>query len=171
MEIIKKILNNVSQIILICLLFYSCCTNQKHNRYRLAKENCTLQYPTLIRTDGVYIDNFKNNNISYFRYYRFYKSGHFFMSNLIKGNIIDSILRITTNGQKTYFCNKGNNFTFDLWECSYNTGYSYNFGVVDSTKMYLKSYRYRGLFSDIVEYPKPFVYKFYQLDSLSNADW
>lgn len=109
-------------LVFIFLVFYACSTTKEHVNYKYARSKFTLQRPSLLRTDGVYLEktsgiNYEGKIIKGYSFYRFYENGRCFFFEWREGIPNDSIL-LTTNkkfGQRTFFRNNGNNVTIEHW--------------------------------------------------------
>ena len=166
-----------SFLIVLIIVAGSCSLTRPMYRYKSA---FTIQQPTLLRTDGVYLQTKKGvtyygEPYVWYRFHRFYENGRYYMSKSIDA-INDSILKSTDkNGYKFYFRNKGNNITMELYGGGgfWGLGIYYEFAIVDSTSL---TFRGDNNWSDKRIYEKypdiPYYrYEFIPLDLSDMADW
>ncbi len=71
--------------IFVFIVFYACSTVNEHTNFEYAKSEFTLQQPTLLRTDGVYLCrttdvNYEEKTIIGYSFYRFYENGKCYTS-------------------------------------------------------------------------------------------
>jgi len=163
---------SITLLVFVCFTIGSCFPNKEHNRFKFAKNIQGIQRPTLLRTDGVYIDKFKGKDTCIFNFIRFYENGRCFSSKGFIGEPDNDTFDNTKkeNGQRTYFKNKKNSVIIEVW-ANYYTGYCFEYGIVDSTKLIITSSRARGLFSQEDRYPKPIIYEFKKVELTGTADW
>lgn len=154
------------------ILSNACSSTKEHTKFRFAKTEFEIQKPTLLRTDGVYIDTFIGfGGIKYYGFYRFYTNGRCFLSNLIKGMpCTDTLIRTSKNlGQRTFYRNDGNKITYEVWG-GYYTGYCYDYAVVDDSFFTDLSYRPRRSFAAKQAIP-PKKLKFRKMNFSDKPDW
>jgi hypothetical protein len=156
----------------LLLIFSSCSPTKEHNNYKLRKRAFTLQMPTLLRTDGVYIETIKLRDSCEYHFIRFYENGRCFISTYFPGIVNDDTLKLSSkeNGQRSFYRNDGNQITYEEWG-GYYTGYTFVYGVIYGEELQITSYRPRGFSTAIQSMPTRVIYKFKQVSLSGDADW
>ncbi|MBN9300003.1 MAG: hypothetical protein J0I41_23580 [Filimonas sp.] len=140
-------------IILLLLALLSCSSAKEHTNYKYGKKPQILQQPTLLRTDGIYVNTYKGTNESY-RFLRFFNNGRCFASKWFDGEmIIDTFQTLNKSaGERTFYRNNGNEIIYENWD-GYNARYGYNFCLVDSLSLKKYGVKSRG-WSSFEKYPE-----------------
>ncbi|MDR1761654.1 MAG: hypothetical protein LBR55_04325 [Bacteroidales bacterium] len=171
-------------LIIVLVVVCACSSTKEHTRFKFAKQEFTLQQPTLLRTDGVYLKttsgvDYYGKSYSIYKFYRFYENGRCYISDLIRTSIFetlqDSILKSTDKkrGERTFFRNKDNNVIIESW-WGYQVGYGYSYATVDSTSLIINAEKPRGFLAaktDWGHFPDDFRYEFKPLNLSDKADW
>src|SRR5215471_6765627 len=130
---------------IIVVILEACSSTKEHRKFKYAKSNFILKQPTLLRTDGVYLNVDTIKGIPYYFYMRFYENGRCYVSDLTKGKPTEDSLRITNSpkGTRTYYTVKGNDLQYEAWG-GYYTGYVFVLVRIDSSKLYTVGIKPRG---------------------------
>jgi hypothetical protein len=131
------------KIILFVLILAGCFPAIDLSDYSFFDDNLGINYPTQLRTDGVYIrvtegPNYQGITVKGYNFFRFYKNGRCFYSNGMLGNPVDNELKSTEpeNGKWALFKNDDNEIVIEIWGSHYN-GFEYYNGKVDSTSLFI----------------------------------
>lgn len=154
------------------VLLTACSTTKEHVNFKYAKKEFTLQRPTLLRTDGIYIRMFKMNNEDFYTFLRFFENGRCYECNHIKGLPDTDSFKHTnpTRGTRTFYRNEGNKIKYEQWG-DYYSGYTFMNGIVDESGLTIISFKSRGIGSAEFKLPEPERYKFMPLDLSDKAEW
>ncbi|MBN9298749.1 MAG: hypothetical protein J0I41_17205 [Filimonas sp.] len=158
-------------LIFFSLIISACSSTKGHNNYRYGKKPQILQQPTLLRTDGVYLSEEEISGKKNYFFIRFYGNGRCYVSDMEVGNpSIDSLSTQNKRGEKTYFRNKTNEVSYEIWG-GYNSGYMYIYYKLDSIGMESWGYKTRGM-SSFEKYPRPTKYAFIPINfKTKEASW
>ena len=164
-------MRNLIIAILIDLLT-ACSATKVHVNFKYAKKEFTLQRPTLLHTDGIYIRMVKINNADFYTFLRFFDNGRCYECNNIKGLPVTDSLKHTnpTIGTRTFYRNEGNKIKYEQWG-DYYSRYAFVNGIVDESGLTIISFKSRGIGSTEFKLPEPQRYKFMPLDLSDKADW
>lgn len=163
--------------ILLFIVFYACSMTREHTDFRFAKGGFLLQQPTLLKTDGVYLNNtvgvnYEGKTITGYSFYRFYENGRCYVSTWQEGTPNDSILKSTDKGigQRTFFRNEGNNVRIELWGGSY-TGYIYRYATIDSNFLLINAFKSREFWTKKQKYKVDLIYEYIPLNLSEKEEW
>ncbi len=173
-DLIKRIFFKAIILFFVCLVFlWQCSPTKQHDNFKLKNKAIGLQRPTLLRTDGVYVQSIETSGEGKeYRFYRFFENGRCFASRFFKGLPDHDSLKVLSKefGERTYFINQFDKAMIESWGGSY-AGYTKDNIIIDSASLSLVSFRSRGIFTSTFIMPRPAVYYFMPLEFKNSSDW
>ena len=117
---------NYIQLILasaLTTLLIGCATSKPSKKYKFSRTPFTLQQPTRLRTDGVYLYHYWNQYIkkNAYTFTRFYNDGRCYYQGYLEGDTSTHLFSKTDIesapfGERCFYRNRGDTIIIERWE-------------------------------------------------------